>query len=270
MGDVSMMSAGTNFQMKLEDIGTSFGTMMSYNTLHPDMVDGGLMEAVGTSFGSLSLDMTGNNRDKLYKTLEIAASGPEVPPMLFHPQEKKSSGNLLDCSDTESENSNSDDKHQLTKQKSQAAWEMMKTSLQQQTSKGNSVGSQDLMPPPPRGNFGLSSSQQQQQQQQQQRNITTASSASASASGLGNPTFDNIEIALPTTTMESNFSTLSAWSAVDDDDFNHDPEPSSDSHPGLIVKGKIENSDYSGVDDTDDFVAPLPLPPPQLTKSDSF
>ena len=203
MGDVSMMSAGTNFQMKLEDIGTSFGTMMSYNTSHPDMVDGGLMEAVGTSFGSLSLDMNGGNnndynRDKLYRTLEIAAGGAEVPPMFSH-AEQKSSGNLLDCDDTDSENS--DDKDKLVAQKSQA-WEMMQTKLIQQTSKGNSVGSQDLMPPPP-----------------------------------GKSTFENIEVALPTSTLESNFSTLSAWSAADDDgnDFTV-----SNSHPGATVKGEDE------------------------------
>ncbi|OEU14828.1 hypothetical protein FRACYDRAFT_218662 [Fragilariopsis cylindrus CCMP1102] len=203
MGDVSMMSAGTNFQMKLEDIGTSFGTMMSYNTSHPDMVDGGLMEAVGTSFGSLSLDMNGGNnndynRDKLYRTLEIAAGGAEVPPMFSH-AEQKSSGNLLDCDDTDSENS--DDKDKLVAQKSQA-WEMMQTKLIQQTSKGNSVGSQDLMPPPP-----------------------------------GKSTFENIEVALPTANLESNFSTLSAWSAADDDgnDFTV-----SNSHLGATVKEEDE------------------------------
>jgi hypothetical protein len=153
----------------------------------------------------LSLDMNGgnnndHNRDKLYRTLELAAGGAEVPPMLSH-TEQKSSGNLLDCSDTESENS--DDKNKLVAQKSQA-WEMMQTKLIQQTSKGNSVGSHDLMPPPP-----------------------------------GKATFENIDVALPTATLESNFSTLSAWSAADDDgnDFTV-----SDSHPGVIVKGDDEEN----------------------------
>jgi len=59
IGDVSMMSAATNLtnlQMKLDEGGTSFGTMMSFttnsgynNNNNADMVDGGLMDAVGTS-----------------------------------------------------------------------------------------------------------------------------------------------------------------------------------------------------------------------------
>jgi len=222
-GDISMHSANTNFQMKLEETGTSFGTMMSFNTSNtgnnPDMVDGGLMDAVGTSFGSLTLDKS--NRDMLFKTLEIAAGGAEVPPMFQ--SETVSSRNLLECSDTESESSR--EKEQLTKQKSQA-WEMMKTQLQHQTSKGASVDSHDLMPPPvgfPQHNINTNSN----------NNHNTPSAAA---------TFDNIEIALPPTTMEANFSTLSAWSAADDDDSD---------------------------DDSDDDVVAIPLPPPQLTKTDS-
>ena len=222
IGDVSMHSANTtNYLMKLEENGTSFGTMMSYNTLssnNPDMVDGGLMDAVGTSFGSLSLDK--NNRDMLFKTLEIAGGGSEVPPMFR--SETKSSANLLDCSDTDSECSR--DKEKLTKQKSQA-WEMMKTQLDKQTSKGASVGSHDLMPPPV--------------------GVPNHSKDSAAA------TFDNLEIALPPTTMEANFSTLSAWSAADDFKDNAD--------------GTNDNDDASH----EDAVA-APPPPPQLTKTDSF
>lgn len=225
IGDISMMSANT---MKLEDTGTSFGTMMSYNTLNttnhsknPDMVDGGLMDAVGSSFGSLSLDK--NNRDMLFKTLEIAGGGSEVPPMFR--SETKSSANLLDCSDTESESSR--EKEELTKQKSQA-WEMMKTQLGKQTSKGASVGSQDLMPPP----LGVP---------QHNTNANSKNNASAAA------TFDNLEINLPPTTMEANFSTLSAWSAADDG---------------------AENAAGANGDDGD--VGAMPPPPSQLTKTDSF
>jgi hypothetical protein len=228
-GDVSMHSAMTNFQMKLEDNGASFGTMMSYNTLNttnhsmnPDMVDGGLMDAVGSSFGSLSLDKT--NRDMLFKTLEIAGGGSEVPPPMFR-SETKAAGNLLDCSDTESESSR--DKEVLTKQKSQA-WEMMKTQLDKQTSKGASVNSQDLMPPP----VGVP-----------QNNTNANSNKNA---------FDNIEIALPPTTMEANFSTLSAWSAADDE-------------------GEHTENDTDGNGDNDDEdAAHIPPPPPELTKVDSF
>lgn len=226
IGDISMMSANT---MKLEDTGTSFGTMMSYNTLNttnhsknPDMVDGGLMDAVGSSFGSLSLDK--NNRDMLFKTLEIAGGGSEVPPMFR--SETKSSVNLLDCSDTESESSR--EKEELTKQKSQA-WEMMKTQLGKQTSKGASVGSQDLMPPP----LGVP------------QHNTNAHSNNNNASAAA--TFDNLEINLPPTTMEANFSTLSAWSAADDG---------------------AENAAGTNGDDGD--VGAIPPPPSQLTKTDSF
>ena len=260
IGDISMMSAGTNFQMKLEDVGTSFGTMMSYNTLNTaDMIGGGLLEAVGTSFGSLSIDMTGNNnnnRDKLYKTLEIAASGP-----MFHPQEQKNSSNLLDCSDSESENSV--DKEKLTKQKSQA-WEMMKTSLKHQTSKG-SIGSQDLMPPPSGAIGGLSSTAHQQYHQHQQDRRqnsynTNVTDAKSDPSAHHHPTFENIEVALPTTTMESNFSTLSAWSAADDD-FNPDNE---NNEPPTLSPTVTHN------DSTEEDVIAPPPPPPQLTKTDSF
>lgn len=204
IGDVSMMSAATNLtnlQMKLDDGGTSFGTTMSFSTNNADMVDGGLMDAVGTSFGSLSLDR--NNREKLFQTLELAAGGPEVPPMFR--SEIKSSGNLLDCSDTESESSR--EKELLVKEKSQA-WERMKTQLEKQTSKSveSSVGSQELMPPP--------SAPPQSQNR---------------AAAVAVAEFDNIELALPT--MEANFSTLSAWSAADDGDDNDQKKtPSGDNN----------------------------------------
>lgn len=233
-GDVSMHSTMSNLQMKLEENGASFGTMMSYNTLNttnhsinPEMVDGGLMDAVGTSFGSLSLDKS--NRDMLFKTLEIAGGGSEVP--LMFRSETKSSANLLDCSDTESESSR--DKEELTKQKSQA-WEMMKTQLDKQTSKGT-INSQDLMPPP----VGVP-----------QSNGTNNGNSNKNA-------FDNIEIALPPTTMEANFSTLSAWSATDD--YN-------ESGPAV----KTEQAQKSGGKDDDSDAVAVPPPPPELTKVDSF
>lgn len=236
-GDVSMHSAATNYTMKLEENGASFGTLMSYNTLNttnhsmnPDMVDGGLMDAVGTSFGSLSIDKS--NRDMLFKTLEIAGGGSQVPPMFR--SETKSSGNLLDCSDTESESSQ--DKAELTKQKSQA-WEMMKTQLDKQTSKGT-INSQDLMPPPPAG--------------VQQRNPNNNSQKND---------FENIEIALPPTTMEANFSTLSAWSAVDDE-YN---EP-----PSATKEEKTNATNGNDDNNSQEDAAAIPPPPPDLVKVDSF
>eukprot|EP00531_Pseudo-nitzschia_arenysensis_P014241 CAMPEP_0116130788 /NCGR_PEP_ID=MMETSP0329-20121206/8663_1 /TAXON_ID=697910 /ORGANISM="Pseudo-nitzschia arenysensis, Strain B593" /LENGTH=644 /DNA_ID=CAMNT_0003625183 /DNA_START=70 /DNA_END=2004 /DNA_ORIENTATION=+ len=237
LGDVSMHSTLSNYKMTLEENGASFGTMMSYNTLNttnhsmnPEMVDGGLMDAVGTSFGSLSLDK--NNRDMLFKTLEIAGGGSEVPPMFR--SETKASANLLDCSDTESESSR--EKEELTKQKSQA-WEMMKTQLDKQTSKGASVNSQDLMPPPV--------------------GVPQSSNNNKGSENANKHAFDNIEIALPPTTMEANFSTLSAWSATDD--YN-------ESGPAV----KTEQAQKSGGKDDDSDAVAVPPPPPELTKVDSF
>jgi hypothetical protein len=138
-GNYSMMSIGTT-QLDKQG-GFSFGSMMSYNTTKAEMPDGGL-EAIGTSFGSLSLDTS--NRETLFQQLEISGAGPEIPPML---NSTKSTMNLLDCSDTESEDEESN--HQLIARKS-AAWEKMRSSvaLESQKSKGT-VGSTELMPPPP-------------------------------------------------------------------------------------------------------------------------
>jgi len=246
IGDVSMHSASmhsfaSNYQMKLEENGTSFGTEMSYNTMNtslhgnnPDMVDGGLIDAVGSSFGSLSLDK--NNRDILFKTLEIAGGGSEVPPMFR--SETKSSVNLLDCSDTESESSR--EREVLTKQKSQR-WEMMKTQLEKQTSKGHSVDSQDLMPPP----VGVPQHTVTNTNSNKNHNNTNHHNAASAADK-----FDDLVIALPPTTMEANFSTLSAWSAADEESNSNDDDDDDD-------------------DSQDDVVAIAP-PPPQLTKTDSY
>jgi hypothetical protein len=246
IGDVSMHSASmhslaSNYQMKLEENGTSFGTTMSYNTMNtslhgnnPDMVDGGLIDAVGSSFGSLSLDK--NNRDILFKTLEIAGGGSEVPPMFR--SETKSSANLLDCSDTESESSR--EREVLTKQKSQR-WEMMKTQLDKQTSKGHSVDSQDLMPPP------VGVPQHTVTNTNSNKNHNNNSSSNHNAASAADK-FDDLVIALPPTTMEANFSTLSAWSAADEE----------------------SNSNDDDDDNSQDDVVAIAPPPPQLTKTDSY
>jgi hypothetical protein len=189
-GDVSMMSVGTR---KLEEVGCSFGTAMSYNTIRgPDAPEGGL-EAIGTSFGSLSLDTT--NRDTLFHSLELAAAGPEIPPMFS--TEERAKGNLLECSDTESEDSQS--QQQLVAQKS-AAWDKMRLSFSAHTdlhadkSKGT-VGSNELMPPP-------------------------AGRAGTNDEG-GAPLIATTEIkgtvlSVPTTNFERDFSQLSAWGEGDD------------------------------------------------------
>jgi hypothetical protein len=238
-GDASMMSAATNM-MRLEDTGTSFGTMMSVGSMVPEAVDGGLMEAVGTSFGSLSLDP--HNREALFRTLEVFGGGPEIPPM-FH-SEEKATGNLLECSDTESEDS--EDRQKLTVQKSQA-WERMKSQLATGTNltpqgRTASTESNDLMPPP----AGIPSHHRYHQhhepplQQQYQQQLSPSQHSN----------LVDAEVAIPTTALENNFSTLSVWSAADD----FDP-------------GDLEGA---GVGALEGDVALAPPPPEPLRKEDSW
>ena len=188
-GDVSMMSMGT--RGKLENTGTSFGSMMSYTP-----VEGGL-EAIGTSFGSLSLDTT--NRDTLFKSLEIAAAGPTIPPSgtdvppIF--QAQRSTGNLLECSDTESEDS--DQNHQLVKQKS-AAWENMQATFEAQRQKSRDLSG---------SGEDVERSPAAERPQHVIANIPT-----------------NI-VAVPATNFERDFSALSAWEMQDG---SHNPSAEND------------------------------------------
>ncbi len=182
-GDVSMMSTGTN---RLEVTGTSFGTMMSLST----MPDGGL-EVVGTSFGSLSLDPM--DRDQLFQRLEITGGGPKIPPIFD--SEDKATGNLLECSDTESEDSESNP--DLVAQKSEA-WEKMQmsvaqTKLRQSQSKGT-VNSNELMPPPVSGREN------------------------------GQTRMNGTILSVIPTNLQRDFSQLSAWDDDADDD-NHAASP---------------------------------------------
>ena len=162
-GDFSMMSVGTN---RLEAGGMSFGTMMSTGTNLPD---GGL-EAIGTSFGSLSLEPW--NRERLFQALEVTGGGPEIPPM-FHVEEK-ATGNLLDCSDTESEGSV--DKPDLGAHKSEA-WEKMQASVAQ--TQLLHAQSNEVMPPPV--------------------NVQSANQ------------MVGVTLSLPSKNLERDFSSLSAW-----------------------------------------------------------
>ena len=126
-GSTSMMSVGNQ---KLEPAGLSFGSMMSYsvaNSKVPDMLDGGL-EQIGTSFGSLSLTSAeaNNLRDSLFKQ---PPPGSFATPTLLSQQ--RSHGNLLDCSDTESED---DDEESSANQASKSAeWEKLKAMLEKHT-----------------------------------------------------------------------------------------------------------------------------------------
>ncbi|GAX10433.1 hypothetical protein FisN_21Lh132 [Fistulifera solaris] len=93
-GDIAPPDGG------LEAIGTSFGSM-SLMESRPQPVDGGL-DGVGTSFGSFSLSQ---DRDKLVEVPPQVANEDEAalcaqPPSF---RQQKSKGSLLECSDTDSD-----------------------------------------------------------------------------------------------------------------------------------------------------------------------
>ena len=129
-GSVSIMSIS---DAKLEPTGVSFGSAMSFKTT-PEMVDGGL-DGIGTSFGSMTLatnaeepyDVQHNQHNIMPPLPPPPPTGPrtttsgESVPTLF--RQNRSGGNLLECSDTDS-----DDEEQSA-QKSQQKnleWEKMK------------------------------------------------------------------------------------------------------------------------------------------------
>jgi len=116
-GSVSLMSIG---DAKLEPTGISFGSAMSFK-MAPDMVDGGL-EGIGMSFGSMTLATTAEEgggsgpgggsggyvgQENQHSIIPLPPPGlhhknsSDMLPTLF--QQNRSSVNLLDCSDTESE-----------------------------------------------------------------------------------------------------------------------------------------------------------------------
>lgn len=127
---------------KLEPAGTSFGSMMSYTVASkaPEPIDGGL-EPIGTSFGSLSLNSVEQNN--LQRALNSDAQDGKRPkefeavPTLLSQQ--KSMGNLLECSDTESE----EEEDRALKQASKSAeWEKLKAILEAHTNMENNQASQ--------------------------------------------------------------------------------------------------------------------------------
>ena len=128
----SMMSIGT---IKLEDVGTSFGSAMSFATRPADVPDavGGGLEDIGTSFGSMTL--VGGGAPPPPPAAGAAFQPPEplgaAEPTLLHQQ--RSRGNLLDCDDSDSE----DEQHsaQASLQKS-AEWEKLKATFEAQMKSG--------------------------------------------------------------------------------------------------------------------------------------
>jgi hypothetical protein len=143
----SMMSVGT---IKLEDVGTSFGSVMSFTTKSddapPEAVDGGL-GGIGTSFGSMSLAGGGDNGDggpppppppaaAAASTLQRQSFEPPEPlneavPTLLHQQ--RSRGDLLDCGDSDSEDERQSAQSSLQKS---ADWEKLKATFEAQMKSG--------------------------------------------------------------------------------------------------------------------------------------
>ncbi len=150
-GSTSMMSVGNQ---KLEPAGLSFGSMMSYsvaNSKLPDMLDGGL-EQIGASFGSLSLTSADAStlRDSLFK--QPLPESFATPTLL---SQQRSKGNLLDCSDTESED---DEEESSANQASKSAeWEKLKAMLEQHTNtnmgQGQVVYDRSIPPVPQHNHF---------------------------------------------------------------------------------------------------------------------
>ena len=139
----SMMSIGT---IKLEDMGTSFGSVMSFATKPaevPDAVDGGL-DGIGTSFGSMTLDGGKGDAPPPLPRQEFRPFGPPEPlnaaePTLLHQQRSK--GNLLDCDDSDSEDERRS--AQSSVQKS-ADWEKLKATFEAKMKSGEASSE---MPP---------------------------------------------------------------------------------------------------------------------------
>jgi len=158
----SMMSMGTEMGMaaaaaaeKLESGGLSFGSAMSYSVVGPRHSaaappDGGLQD-IGTSFGSLSLAdgereriIAAAEREMMMAAATTSAADAEVAPPTFL-QQQKSTGNLLDCSDTESEDE--DTSAEASAQKS-AKWEMLQKALAEQDQTIRNSQLTAAMPPP--------------------------------------------------------------------------------------------------------------------------
>ena len=166
----SMMSVGTDLGMtagKLESAGLSFGSWsaMSYSVMGGSRhavapPDGGLQD-IGTSFGSLSLAegereriIALAERDKMLSTQPPDGEAADVPPTFL--QQQKSTGNLLDCSDTESEDE--DTSAEASAQKS-AQWEKLQAALAEQDESIRNSRLTAAMPPTA---FGFRNNNRQQ------------------------------------------------------------------------------------------------------------
>jgi hypothetical protein len=246
--------------IKLEDAGLSFGSMMSYSVagnahgsssapMHSSAAgrygnsnrqysapapppDGGLAD-IGTSFGSLTL--AEGDRERIIAEAErdmllaMRGSGKTdhssdaaAPPSFL--QQQKSKGNLLDCSDTESEDEETSGG--ISAQKS-ADWDKMQAAMAKQIqnlqTSGNATGTaHTTMPPPPFGGGGGVPPPH--------RGRTGMEESTPHSSNPSGTTFH-----MPTMGLDREFSQMSAISVGEDFDpapasyrYDHHPTPQSD------------------------------------------
>jgi len=279
----SVMSIGTADPMKLEPAGLSFGSTMSYSVAKggpgsggdmgggsgsgvPDAVDGGL-EAIGTSFGSLSLNTNDPklldtfredqpnihnqyqpfnhqqlHEQQLHQQQETAAV--QAAPTFLRAQ--KSRGSLLECSDTDSDDE--EKSAQISYQKS-VEWEKLKAALAQQPSQ----------PQPPFGSI---------------RSVGGSTTRDTAFAAMPPPaTHRPATLNIPSTTFDRDFSQMSAISVGGDFgggmDDNYTPYSLGHDYfyqPQVmppVRKTALHESDSSG------GCNEMPPPPPAMKKHDS-
>ena len=154
----SMMSVGTILSAaeKLENAGLSFGSVMSFSTVNegaepvPGAVDGGL-EHIGASFGSITIGTNAvanmptataptptQRQEAAWGTPRLSIRGLSIGTDL-----QRSKGNLLECSDTESEDEQ--ETARISAQKS-ADWEKLRATFERQMQSGDSSAPSTLPP----------------------------------------------------------------------------------------------------------------------------
>ena len=247
----SMMSFGTisSAAPKLENGGLSFGSVMSFSHHQGGVapVDGGL-EEIGASFGSMTIatnvppPSTNNVGPQRHgpEDHEPQWSEPAFPPTTTLNQQK-SKGNLLECSDTESEDE--EDAARLKAQKS-ANWEKFKATFEHEL-QGGSVST----PTPPvlgtRPSYGSSKATSRAQN-------TTAHSR------MAGPTPNMLNI--PTASFGRDVSQMSAMSASDPQD-----QYGRQQQPLYVVPTQQQTGPVQG----NDYQESMPPPPPAIQKQDS-
>jgi hypothetical protein len=243
----SMMSIGTIYSTNLENAGMSLGSMIT-------AVDGGL-EAIGTSFGSMTIggpNNTDSSNNPLLPPVAEARLPPPPPPPKQLPMEpvptflrqKRSKGDLLECSDTESEDE--EQSAHASAQKS-AEWEKLKATFEAQMA-GGAYNSATVPPSLNNHPMGMSPARGQPR--------TATATATATALEQQRP----LALDIPQTGFGRDLSQMSACSVGDypDDDHHHYPSESIFTAP-LQIGGQQQRENNSRSE----------MPPPVLTRTES-